>query len=372
MQSDVKSSSTRHPARRQSALLLALAGLRQQQLSPGQLSRVTVDRDGALHIEAEAAGLQRWFRFNDTTLAELRPRDDRRILLLKNRHENNAGAETSLLSYRPGRRVVLGLAGARRHSIVKGYRRRGSEHAANCHEIALAACGEGGFVVPRLLEHSEEDESLVMARQCGSNPGIGSESAGVWVAIGLCLRRFQKAGVTEYLPKFGAADELRVLDEQARRFLLCIPVLPENWQMGRDLLIEAAAKLPPADPCLTHRDLHDGQFLTSGEVVSLLDFDLLCNADSALDPGNLLAHIALRELQSARKAGGASACSRALLFGLSRQDEPGFRQRLLFYQATSFYRLGLLYALRPRWAHLAVALIERGKRCIDRYNVESE
>lgn len=354
------------------ALMLALAGLQQRQLSPAQLSRVAVDRSGALLMEAESAGAQRWFRFSNTTLEELRPLDDRKVPLLDSRRENMAGPRACLLSYRPGRRIVLGPAGTRRPCIIKGYKRRGSEHAASCHEIAVSACGKGTFAVPRLLRHSAEDESLVMARHSGSTPGIGPESAATWTAIGFCLRRFQSTRAAEYLEVFDAFDELAVLDEQARRYLMCIPVLPENWQMGRGLLTEAAADLRLADYCLSHRDLHDGQFLVCGEAISLLDFDLLCRADAALDAGNLLAHLTLRDLQSGSAGEGAAVCRRALLCGLSRQDEPGFTRRLLFYQATSFYRLALLYALRPRWAHLASALTRRGRQCIDQYYVESE
>lgn len=366
MQHEVKFNHAGHAERRQGALMLALAGLQQQQLSPGHLSRVAVERDGTLHIEAETASSQRWFRYS-TTLKELRPRDEKKIPLLQKLCENSEGPRTAVLSYRPGRRVVLGMAGMQHLSIVKGYKRRGSERAASCHEIAAAACGRGGFLVPRLLEHRAEDESLVMARHRGASPGIGYESVKVWAAIGTRLRSFQSACVTEPLQEFDAQDELAILDEQARRFLLCMPALPENWQMGRDLLTEAAARLSPAELCLTHRDLHDGQFLVCGEQVSLLDFDLLCKADTALDAGNLLAHIVLRELQSGSGDRRAADCRRALLSGLARQAEPGFGQRLLFYQATSFYRLALLYALRPRWAHLTKVLIEHGKRCIDAY-----
>ena len=353
-------------------MLFALAGLRQRQLSAEQLSRVAVERDGALLIEAEAPGSQRWFRFDNATLEELQPRDDHKIPLLKHHFADNMRLGSSLLSYRPGRRAVLGTAGAQRPSVVKGYRRGKSEQAAICHEIAVAACGGKGFQVPVLLGHSAVDESLLMPRHRGSTPGISPESASLWSAIGACLRRFQSAGVAEGVQEFGALDELTVLDEQARRFLLCMPVLPENWQRGRDLLTEAAAKLPPAEPCLAHRDLHDGQFLIHGETVSLLDFDLLCKADAALDTGNLLAHMVLRGLQSGCEPGRTAVCGRALLSGLARHDEPGFKQRLLFYQATSFYRLALLYALRPRWAHLTGALTERGRQCIDRYIIEVE
>ncbi|MEZ5973836.1 MAG: phosphotransferase [Planctomycetota bacterium] len=60
--------------------------------------------------------------------------------------------------------------------------------------------------------------------------------------------------------------------------------------------------LPPHAWVACHRDLHDGQILISGGRPVLLDLDLLCAADPALDAGNLTAHFLLRELQA---AGGA-------------------------------------------------------------------
>ena len=81
----------------------------------------------------------------------------------------------------------------------------------------------------------------------------------------------------------------------------------------------------------------------------------------------MLAHIELRSLQKKQEIPTAAAfgCSQAFLRGLGRQDEPGFEQRLLFYKATTFYRLALLYALRPRWVHLTESLIDEGKHCMD-------
>ena len=348
-------------------LQLALAALQDCNLTESNLKRVAVERDGTLHMEADGTGLPRWFRCEGNTLQELWPHDDKKIPLLARGFVNDSALGQVVVSYRPGRRIVLGLTDSGGERIVKGYKRQQCQQAAASHTIALSACQGGGFKVPRLVEYAEDADYLVMAKHAGSSPAITAESKQVWARIGAYLRQFQLSRVDEALPTFSGWDELAVLDERARRFLLCAPRLPANWQRGRDLLENLMQDLPAASFGLAHRDLHDGQFLVDGEVISLLDFDLLCKADVALDAGNLLAHLVLRQLQAVDKSGAsaASVCSDAFLEGLARRQEPDFNQRLRYYQATSFYRLALLYALRPRWAHLTDTLISRGSQCIN-------
>lgn len=349
------------------SLQLALDSLEKCDLTVTHLKRVAVERDGTLHMESDGSGLARWFSYEGSTLHELWPHDDKSIPLLARGFVNDSALDQVVISYRPGRRIVLGLTDSGGERIIKGYKRQKCQQAAGCHAIALSACQGGGFKVPHLVEYAEDADYLVMAKQAGSSPDTTTESKHVWADIGACLRQFQLSRVDDSLPEFSSRDELDVLDERARRFLLCAPRLPANWQRGRDLLEDLMQDLPAASFGLAHRDLHDGQFLVDGEVISLLDFDLLCKADMALDAGNLLAHLVLRELQAEnnRGANAASFCSDAFLEGLARYREPGFNQRLLYYQATSFYRLALLYALRPRWAHLTDTLISRGSQCIN-------
>lgn len=356
---------------RPGALQLALAKLQEQQLEIAQVSRVAIERDGDIYIEVEAAGGQRWFCFIGNDLQELHPQCDLKIPLLSALTRGNHSSGSSVISYRPGRRIVLSRENLVQDHIIKGYKKRRGAQAATYHEIAVSACQQQtGFDVPQLLQYVEESDYLVMARHPGKEPGINCDTAEVWAKIGLHLRRFQQSGIAAGLQDFTCLDELAVLDERARRFLLGLSTLPARWQAGRELLQEVAKKLPAAEHGLAHRDLHDGQFLVAGDSICLLDFDLLCRADPALDGGNLLAHLDLRQLQrpDVTDVSGVSNCSRAFLSGLGRCDEPGFEQRLLFYQATTYYRLALLYALRPRWMHLVGILICRGESCIDAFN----
>ena len=180
------------------------------------------------------------------------------------------------------------------------------------------------------------------------------------------LRPLQAAS-TDGLPVHGPSEELDVVDtllDRARRAGASVP--PAFPEVRRRLV----AELPPWHEDAgrpAHRDLHDGQVLEHGGELVLLDFDLLSRADPLLDVANMLSHLKLRELQGlcGARSGTVDACGRPLLEGLGRDSEPGARDRLRFYQAATFLRLVLVYALRRRWEHLGPDLLELASRCVD-------
>lgn len=348
-------------------LAIALEKLQALHLNAEQVRRVAVASQGTLHIEVHQGEMQRFFVYDENELTELQAKNDSKIPLLSISDESDFMTSHAIISYRPGRRVVLEPVNDNHGGIVKAYRKHKSARAVENYAVALSACEQGGFDIPGLLRYESQDDYLVMARRTGKSPLIASDATAVWGGIGSSLHRFHCSQVVNDLEEFSSRDELLVLDERARRFLLCMPCLPRGWKAGRERLETAVINLPPALTGLAHRDLHDGQFIVAGNTISLLDFDLICSADIALDAGNLLAHMKLRALQR-RQDGDNSAltdCRKAFLFGLGKHNEPGFDNRLNFYQATTFYRLALLYALRPRWSHLAGPLTAEGNRCID-------
>lgn len=339
-------------------------------LKARQVRRVAVTSEGSLHLEIAEGNKQRFFVYGEPGLIELQAENDAKIPLAAKLNEADFAAGHAIISYRPGRRIVLAPRSDDPAIIYKGYKRQHAVQAAKNHTIVSLASEQGGFNVPELLRCETRDDYLVMARHDGHPPLIAAHAVGTWSAIGACLQGFQQANGNAGLKAYSAADELMVLDERARRFLMCMPSLPGGWLGAREKLQNMAGGLPPAQLGLAHRDLHDGQFLVTGKTISLLDFDLLCSADVALDAGNLLAHMQLRALQGRHAIGPSAltACREAFLSGLGRRDEPGFEKRLCFYQASSFCRLALLYALRPRWSHLGGPLLTGGYSCIEAFH----
>ncbi len=107
-----------------------------------------------------------------------------------------------------------------------------------------------------------------------------------------------------------------------------------------------------------HRDFHDKQvFVPADGPPGLLDFDTLGVGEAALDVANMLVHLELRGLQGLLGKDAAGGAARAFAHGY--RPAPGVRDRLPAYVNATRLRLACLYALRPRWAGLPAALLER-------------
>lgn len=331
-----------------------------------RIDRVDVDASGFLQLTAQTDAGERWFTSDDRGLVEHRPLEDSRIPLAR-RLAESGDAGWRIVSYRPGRRMVVESDWKGLPAVLKGYRRRKSTKAALNHRVVENAMEHGAFRVPRLLHHEPELELLVFERLDGDPFLVTESSAESCFHIGNRLAAFQASPQAADLRAFEVEDELAVLETWRRKVLTGLGELPEGWSEIRAMLDHSASSLPEPDHGLCHRDLHDGQFLIIEERPALLDFDLLCQADTALDPANLLAHFRLRSLQGFRGAdeGAVRACGEALLDGLDRQRDDTFWNRLRFYEATSFLRLALVYRLRPRWSKLSGALVVLARRCLE-------
>lgn len=307
-------------------------------------------------LTVETGSGRRWFRLAGERLCELTPADDPAVPLARHR---NGGSR--LLSYRPLRRIVIASDTGNGTVVEKGYRAGRAAAMAELHAIAERSAGERGFRIPRLLGRRPETESLLFLRLSGHRPRVSRRTAADFGAVGAALRRLQDAAAPTELPLFTAPQELAVLDRWAARVAALGAPEPAGWRSVRAALDEWACRLPGPRYGVAHRDLHDGQILLSDGAVGLLDFDLLCRADPALDPANLLAHFDLRELQRRGEAdeGAAGACAHAFLEGLEPEGSAAFRTRLRFYRATALLRLALVYTLRPRWLPLGPVLTAR-------------
>jgi hypothetical protein len=342
------------------------------------VDRVEVETSGVLHLTLSAAsraGSARWFRFDARGLAELAPADDPRVPGAR----SLVGREdATVLSWRPSRRLVVlsrspgrsgwtsprGLA-LRGEVVAKAYRQGRARDAERRHRLAELAASPEGFRVATLLACDLERETLLLERLAGEAPPIGMDRAESFFRIGIALRSFQDSPLAGDLASFGPAEDLAVLDRWEERARVAVGGTPTSWDEARGRLTRAALELPALEPCLVHRDLHDGQILETESGLALVDFDLLARGDTALDAANLLAHLSLRGLTKERGADepGAAAAADALLDGLARNGE-AFWIKLRFYQAATFLRLSLIYSLRPRFAPVARPLLELARRCL--------
>jgi hypothetical protein len=118
----------------------------------------------------------------------------------------------------------------------------------------------------------------------------GSDSGRVACRIADAVQKLHTAGVATDR-RHTMADELRNLRRRLIRAAVAAPnLLP---RIGR--LLEAcervAAMVPEPTPCGSHSDLHPDQVLLTDQRLFLLDLDLYCMADPALDIGNFMGHV---------------------------------------------------------------------------------
>ncbi|MFT7678819.1 MAG: hypothetical protein ACI8QC_002816 [Planctomycetota bacterium] len=331
-----------------------------------QIERVEARKDGSLLFTVELAERMRWFRFHAEGLEELRPHKDRRLPLALANAEAIRNGSMEVLAWRPGRRIAL-LEHGDSPRVLKGYRKGRAEEAARRYRHAAAAMpAQAPFVIPHLQSWDAEQDALCLTWVDGQPLPISSPQAKTFRKVGQLLRQLQDGSSTEHMQPHDALAELQLLEDLALRVERLTP-LPSGWREQLARLSEKRDWVLGRVLRTTHRDLHDGQLLRTGERLVLLDLDLLCAGDPALDVANLTAQLQLRALQGLREATQISveACSRALLEGIGRASEPGFRNALRFYQASTFLRLALVYSVRPRWTAVCPELTTLATQCVE-------
>lgn len=94
------------------------------------------------------------------------------------------------------------------------------------------------------------------------------------------------------------SDELRILHERLPKVAHAKP----EWTRRIERLLTACVRLgdatPEYEPRGIHRDFYADQILVDGDGLYLLDFDLYCAGDPALDVGNFLGHIREQSLRA--------------------------------------------------------------------------
>ena len=104
--------------------------------------------------------------------------------------------------------------------------------------------------------------------------------------------------------RHGMADELRILHECLRKVMCQKPEWSERLARVLAGCDRLGASVPEPRVCGIHRDFYPAQVVVHEARIYLIDFDLYCLGDPALDLGNFIGHM---KEQSLREAGDAHA-----------------------------------------------------------------
>lgn len=132
-----------------------------------------------------------------------------------------------------------------------------------------------------------------------------AERGGVRLAgrIAEAIHKIHGAGIAPRR-RHSMQDELRILRERIEAVARANP----RWSERLDRILAAcgrlAASVPDPTPCGIHRDFYPDQVIVDGDRLCIVDFDLYCEGDPALDAGNFAGHLTEHAL---RTLGGADA-----------------------------------------------------------------
>lgn len=283
-------------------------------------------------------------------------RDRKLPALQRLRHDGD------LLVHRAGRRAVLrgvdGFTKALRPAKLAD---------AEARARAFEAVG-GSLRTPRVLRATPDGELTVDVVPGVSLHHLGRQDdeaawAAGWAAWAAAWPEWVRTpGLGSDLPRYGVDEEEQTLTGWLLRVELARPAGLGHAALRERFgaVMEALHALPDPRWRLGHRDLHDKQVLVtsfpepgarelasaaSGRRAGLIDSDTLALADPALDLGNLLAHVRLREVQGLLdpvRVGHAEQLIGAVADELEVPDEA-----LDAWCEAASLRLSCVYAFRP-------------------------
>lgn len=125
------------------------------------------------------------------------------------------------------------------------------------------------------------------------------EAGGVRLAgrVAEAAHKIHRSNVTPYR-RHTMRDELRILRERLR----AVAEIEPGWSKRLERLLNSCDRLGAAAPETKlrgiHRDFYPDQVIVDGSRLYLLDFDLYCEGDPALDIGNFLGHLTEQGLRT--------------------------------------------------------------------------
>jgi aminoglycoside phosphotransferase (APT) family kinase protein len=153
-------------------------------------------------------------------------------------------------------------------------------------------------------------------------------------------------------------DELKIL----RDCILQVAQVHPAWSRRLEEVIAAcervAATIPAPKPCGIHRDFYSSQVIVDGSRLWLLDFDLYCQGDPALDAGNFIGHITEQALRERGRADAFIEVERAMEDRFVELSGEATRLAVRAYTKLTLVRHIFLSTNFPDRRHLSESLLQ--------------
>ncbi len=281
--------------------------------------------------------------------------------------------QIEVLHHKPGRRAVLGYdleAGSVTLALIGKLRAKGVDrttHALLSRLRALGLDGRDGVAVPEPLGLVPEFHMSLTRRIQGRNlltalerPGAGTLASRVADA----LVRLHADAVPVPRQRHALEDELGILDRRLVRLADTRTDLAPRLRAVSAACHDLAARIPAHRETGVHRDFHPGQVLVAFGQVHLLDFDLYCPGDPALDAGNFVAHLEEHALRVHGRVEAMATPARAFVarYCAATGTPPSVVRA---YAALSLARLVQIASERPGRAHAIEVLLSHVEASVD-------
>jgi len=196
-----------------------------------------------------------------------------------------------------------------------------------------------------------------IAGELATNVLLGPQGLQLARRTAEALCKLHRAGVpTERVHTM--ADELRILHEH----LPCVSRLRPEWRHRIERLLEACVRLgasvPTPTACGIHRDFYPAQLMVRKGRLFLLDFDLYCQGDPALDAGNFIGHLTEMSLRLQGTSEALADREQALAERFLELNGPASRSALTAYATLTLVRHVYLSTQFPERAPFTERLLQ--------------
>jgi aminoglycoside phosphotransferase (APT) family kinase protein len=162
--------------------------------------------------------------------------------------------------------------------------------------------------------------------------------------------------------KHSLSDELRILDT----CLTEVATFHPEWSKRLKELLNACRALehsiPASVPCGIHRDFYPAQVIVEADRLWLIDFDLYCLGDPALDAGNFIGHITEQALREHGRADALAEIEAALENRFIELSGEGMRGAVRAYTNLTLVRHIYLSTKHPERFAFTEALLQLCER----------
>lgn len=186
-----------------------------------------------------------------------------------------------------------------------------------------------------------------------------SGPAGVPLArrVADAAHKLHRAGVPA-MASHSISDELRILDRCLEFVAAEQERLAKRVERLRAACERLAARIPNQRPEPIHRDFYGDQVIVDGERLHIIDLDLYCMGDGALDVGNFLGHMTEQALRTFGDPAALAAPEQALEERFCELAGQEVLSAVRGYAALTLARHVYLSTLHPERRMLTVPLLE--------------